>query len=266
MLFLLHSFNLILRWYIAGHPPWSNGYEMIVFVSWGLMLFGLIFFRNSDFTLPLASIFAGTLLFVSYLDWLSPEITNLMPVLKSYWLKIHVATIISSYAPLALSALLGLMAQVMIIFRNKSNYKLLNLKIKELSYINEMSMTLGLFILSIGTFLGGIWANESWGRYWAWDPKETWALISIIVYAIVLHMRLIPKLNNDLVVNTASTFAFFSIVMTSFGVNYYLTGLHSYATGDPVPIPNFVYVCVAVLLFIAMLSFWRFKLDSKRFD
>lgn len=264
--FLLHSFNLILRWYIAGHPPWSNGYEMIVFVSWGLMLFGLIFFRNSDFTLPLASIFAGTLLFVSYLDWLSPEITNLMPVLKSYWLKIHVATIISSYAPLALSALLGLMAQVMIIFRNKSNYKLLNLKIKELSYINEMSMTLGLFILSIGTFLGGIWANESWGRYWAWDPKETWALISIIVYAIVLHMRLIPKLNNDLVVNTASTFAFFSIVMTSFGVNYYLTGLHSYATGDPVPIPNFVYVCVAVLLFIAMLSFWRFKLDSKRFD
>lgn len=263
--FLLHSFNLILRWYIAGHPPWSNGYEMIVFVSWGLMLFGLIFFRKSDFTLPLASIFTGTLLFVSYLDWLSPEITNLMPVLKSYWLKIHVATIISSYAPLALSALLGLMAQVMIIARNKKNYKLLDVKIKELSYINEMSMTLGLFILSIGTFLGGIWANESWGRYWAWDPKETWALISIIVYAIVLHMRLIPKLNNDLVVNIASTFAFFSIVMTSFGVNYYLTGLHSYATGDPVPIPKFVYVCVAVLLIVAVLSIWRFIRNSKKF-
>ncbi len=105
--FLLQSFNLILRWYIAGHPPWSNGYEMIVFVSWGLLLFGLIFFRKSDFTLPLASIFTGTLLFVSYLDWLSPEITNLMPVLKSYWLKIHVATIIISYTPLALSTLLG---------------------------------------------------------------------------------------------------------------------------------------------------------------
>ena len=264
--FLLHSFNLILRWYIAGHPPWSNGYEMIVFVSWGLMLFGLIFFRKSDFTLPLAGIFTGTLLFVSYLDWLSPEITNLMPVLKSYWLKIHVATIISSYAPLALSALLGLMAQVMIIARNKKNYKLLDVKIKELSYINEMSMTLGLFILSIGTFLGGIWANESWGRYWAWDPKETWALISIIVYAIVLHMRLIPKLNNDLVVNIASTFAFFSIVMTSFGVNYYLTGLHSYATGDPVPIPKFVYVCVAILLIVAVLSIWRFTRNSKRFS
>ena len=137
-----------------------------------------------------------------------------MPVLKSYWLKIHVATIISSYAPLALSALLGVMAQLLIIFRNTSNAKVLNNKIKELGYINEMSMTLGLFILSIGTFLGGVWANESWGRYWAWDPKETWALISIIVYAIVLHMRLIPKLNNDLVFSVASTFAFLSIAMT----------------------------------------------------
>ena len=124
-------------------------------------------------------------------------------------------------------------------------------------------MTLGLFILSIGTFLGGIWANESWGRYWAWDPKETWALISIIVYAIVLHMRLIPKLNNDLIVNIASTFAFFSIVMTSFGVNYYLTGLHSYATGDPVPIPNFVYICVMVLVTVAILSIWRFQVNKK---
>ena len=257
--FLLHSFNLILRWYIAGHPPWSNGYEMIVFVAWGLMLFGLMFFRSSDFSLPLASIFAGTLLFVSYLDWLSPEITNLMPVLKSYWLKIHVATIISSYAPLALSALLGILAQILIIFRNQSNDKVFERKIKELSYINEMSMTLGLFILSIGTFLGGVWANESWGRYWAWDPKETWALISIIIYAIVLHIRLIPKLNNIFSINMASTFAFFSIVMTSFGVNYYLTGLHSYATGDPVPIPKFVYVCTAVLCIISVVSFIRFK-------
>ena len=263
IVFLIHSFNLILRWYIAGHPPWSNGYEMIVFVAWSLQFFGLAFFRKSDFSLPLASIFTGTLLFVSYLDWLSPEITNLMPVLKSYWLKIHVATIISSYAPLALSALLGVMAQLLIIFRNTSNAKVLNNKIKELGYINEMSMTLGLFILSIGTFLGGVWANESWGRYWAWDPKETWALISIIVYAIVLHMRLIPKLNNDLVFSVASTFAFFSIAMTSFGVNYYLTGLHSYATGDPVPIPNFVYVTVLILIILSVVSIIKYRSLSK---
>lgn len=259
IVFLIHTFNLILRWYIAEHPPWSNGYEMIVFVAWSLLFFGLVFFRKSDFTLPLASIFTGTLLFVSYLDWLSPEITNLMPVLKSYWLKIHVATIISSYAPLALSALLGVMTQVLIIFKNTSNSQVLDVNIKELSYINEMSMTLGLFILSIGTFLGGVWANESWGRYWAWDPKETWALISIIVYAIVLHMRLIPKLNSALVLSIASTFAFASIAMTSFGVNYYLTGLHSYATGDPVPIPNFVYVTVIILVMISSISIFMDK-------
>ena len=105
IVFLIHSFNLILRWYIAGHPPWSNGYEMLVFVSWVLLLCGLLTFRKSDFALPLATLFAAALLFVSYLDWLSPEITNLMPVLKSFWLKIHVATIVSSYAPLALSAI-----------------------------------------------------------------------------------------------------------------------------------------------------------------
>ncbi len=117
--FLIHGSNLVLRWYISGHPPWSNGYEMIIFVAWSLMLFGIAFYKKSDFVLPLATIFSATLLFVSYLDWLSPEITNLMPVLKSYWLKIHVATIISSYAPLALSALLGMMAMLLMIFKNQ---------------------------------------------------------------------------------------------------------------------------------------------------
>lgn len=260
--FLIHSGNLILRWYIAEYPPWSNGYEMIVFVSWALILFGLYFFRRSDFSLPLANLFAGTLLFVSYLDWLNPEITSLMPVLKSYWLKIHVATIISSYAPLALSALLGVMALVLLLIRNSSNRNRIDRKIEELTYINELSMTIGLFVLSIGTFLGGVWANESWGRYWAWDPKETWALISIIVYTIVLHMRFIPSLRNSFSLNNASIYAFFSIIMTSFGVNYYLTGLHSYATGDPVPIPKFVYVVVAILVVLSIMAYRKVLKDK----
>ena len=261
--FAIHTSNLLLRWYIAGHPPWSNGYEMIVFVAWALMLFGILFHRRSGFVLPLASIFSGTLLFVSYLDWLNPEITNLMPVLKSYWLKIHVAIIISSYAPLALSALLGLMSLVLILVDRQGAKNNIQVKIKELTYINEMSMTIGLFLLSIGTFLGGVWANESWGRYWAWDPKETWALISIIVYAVVLHMRLVPSLNNRFALNAASVYAFYSIVMTSFGVNYYLTGLHSYATGDPVPIPTFVYVTLATILAITIGSGIRFAKHKK---
>ncbi|MGI9525583.1 MAG: cytochrome c biogenesis protein CcsA, partial [Weeksellaceae bacterium] len=257
--FLVFAGNIALRWYVAQHAPWSNGYEMLVFVAWVLLLSGLLTFRKSDFSLPLATLFSGALMFVSYLDWLNPEITNLMPVLKSYWLKIHVATIVSSYAPLALSAVLGMMALMLYIFKTKKNKRIIDIKIRELSYINEMSMTIGLFTLSIGTFLGGVWANESWGRYWAWDPKETWALISIIVYEFVLHLRFIPKLNNNYVLNTASMFAFWSIIMTSFGVNYYLSGLHSYAAGDPMPIPVFVYYLAAFMVVIAIIAYLRFK-------
>ncbi|WP_298553281.1 cytochrome c biogenesis protein CcsA [uncultured Algibacter sp.] len=257
--FLCFTGNILLRWYIAQHAPWSNGYEMLIFVAWVLVLCGLITFRKSDFSLPLATLFSGALLFVSYLDWLSPEITNLMPVLKSYWLKIHVATIVSSYAPLALSSILGLMALLLLIFRTNKTKTIIDIKIKELSYINEIAMTIGLFVLAVGTFLGGVWANESWGRYWAWDPKETWALISIIVYAIVLHLRFIPKLNNVYVLNVASMFAFWSIIMTSFGVNYYLSGLHSYAAGDPLPIPTFVYVLAIFMIFIAVFAALKYK-------
>ncbi|AUS07334.1 cytochrome C biogenesis protein [Tamlana carrageenivorans] len=255
--FIAFTGNIILRWYVAQHAPWSNGYEMLVFVSWVLLLCGLMTFRKSDFALPLATLFSGALLFVSYLDWLSPEITNLMPVLKSYWLKIHVATIVSSYAPLALSAILGFMALLLMIFKTEKTQKEIDIRIKELSYINEISMTIGLFVLSVGTFLGGVWANESWGRYWAWDPKETWALISIIVYAVVLHLRLIPGLKSMYVLNTSSVFAFGSIIMTSFGVNYYLSGLHSYAAGDPLPIPKFIYVIIILVVVVAFVAFFR---------
>lgn len=262
--FLVFTGNILLRWYIAGHPPWSNGYEMMVFVSWVLLLCGLLTFRKSDFALPLATLFSGSLLFVSYLDWLNPEITNLMPVLKSnFWLKVHVATIVSSYAPLALSAVLGFMVLVLMVIKTDKSKKAIDIRIKELSYINENSMTIGLFVLTVGTFLGGVWANESWGRYWAWDPKETWALISIIVYAIVLHLRFVPALNNRYTLNTASVFAFGSIIMTSYGVNYYLTGLHSYATGDPIPVPKFIYVLIAIVVMVSVLAFFRNRKTKK---
>ena len=248
------TFNLILRWYAGDHAPWSNGYEMTILVAWAIILFGLIFSRSSDFVIPLACLFTGTLLFVSFLDWLNPEITNLVPVLKSYWLKIHVAIIVSSYAPLALSAILGFTALWLMVARNDSSIDRSEKSIRELTYINELSMTVGLFMLAIGTFLGGVWANESWGRYWGWDPKETWALISIILYAAVLHLRLVPGLRSPYVFNLASVIAFGSIIMTSFGVNYYLAGLHSYAKGDPLPIPTFIYWIIAIVFLTAVAS------------
>lgn len=265
--FLIFTFHLSLRWYIAKHPPWSDGFEMLIFVAWGVLMFGLIFSNKSKFTLPLGLLFSGTLLFVGFLDWLNPEITNLMPVLHSYWLKIHVAVIVSGYAPLALSAILALLSLLLVIFRPKNSKPNWWNSLRELQMVNEMSITVGLFLLTIGTFLGGVWANESWGRYWAWDPKETWALISVIVYAVVLHLRLVPGLKNNLIYNLASLWAFGAIIMTSFGVNYYLSGLHSYAKGDPVPVPIWVYWLVITLLLISALAIFRFnkiKDDEKR--
>lgn len=260
---LAFTTHLTIRWYIAEHPPWSDGFEMLVFVAWGVLLFGLVFAKKSKFTIPLALLFSGTLLFVSFLDWLNPEITNLMPVLNSYWLKIHVAVIVSGYAPLALSAILGLMSLLLLIFKPKNPENSWWNAQKELIAVNELSITVGLFLLAIGTFLGGVWANESWGRYWAWDPKETWALISVLVYTVILHLRLVPITRSAIVYTLTSLWGFSSIIMTSFGVNYYLSGLHSYAQGDPVPIPGWVYWATAILLVISILGTINYrKLDK----
>ena len=160
---------------------------------------------------------------------------------SSYWLMIHVAIITASYGFLSLSAILGLFCLWLIIFTTKNKKKRITDILSELTLINERSITIGLFMLTIGTFLGGVWANESWGRYWGWDPKETWALVSVLVYVFILHMRLIPALAGFYIFNLASLIGIWSIIMTYFGVNYYLSGLHSYAAGDPMPIPSFVY-------------------------
>ena len=126
-----------------------------------------------------------------------------------------------------------------------------------------MAMILGLGLLTVGNFLGGVWANESWGRYWGWDSKETWALISILVYAAVLHMRFIKALNSQYAFAVASMFAYWSIIFTYFGVNFYLSGLHSYAAGDVVQIPTFVYISVIAMIALALLAL-RGKVYSKK--
>ena len=117
-----------------------------------------------------------------------------------------------------------------------------------------MSLMVGLILLAIGNFLGGIWANESWGRYWGWDPKETWSLVTIIVYSFILHMRLIPGMKSLFSTNFGALIGFGSVLMTYFGVNYYLSGLHSYAQGDPVPIPTFVYYLVFFIVLVSVLA------------
>ena len=172
---------------------------------------------------------------------------------------IHVAVIVASYGPFTVGMILGVVSLILIILTNSSNKKRMKLNLKELSIINELVLTVGLVMLTIGNFLGGQWANESWGRYWGWDPKETWALISIMVYAFVLHMRLVPGLRGRWTFNFASIVAFGSIMMTYFGVNFYLVGLHSYASGAQVITPAFVWYMVAGVLALGLISRWRYK-------
>ncbi len=112
--------------------------------------------------------------------------------------------------------------------------------------------------------MGGIWANESWGRYWGWDPKETWALIIVLTYAIILHLRFIPKTKNKYIFNLASVLGFSTVIMTYFGVNYFLSGLHSYAAGDPMPIPDFVYYSLEVIAIVAATAYINNRKTSKK--
>ena len=252
--FVAQTFGLGLRWYISGHAPWSNGYESMIYIAWATMLAGFMFMNKSPIILSVTALLAGVTLLTAHMSWMNPEITNLVPVLKSYWLTIHVATITASYGFLALGGMTGFLNLCIMIFRNKSNLDRVNLTLKELTLIIELSLTVGLVLLVIGNFLGGIWANESWGRYWGWDPKETWSLVTIIVYSFILHMRLVPGLRSTFSFNFLSMFGFSSVLMTYFGVNYYLSGLHSYASGDPVPVPVFVYYTLAIMALISALA------------
>jgi len=257
--FVAHTIGLMGRWFISGHAPWSNAYESVIYIAWATILAGFIFSRKSLMTVAATAILSSLLLMVAALNWLDPEITNLVPVLDSYWLIIHVAIITASYGFLALGALLGFLNLILMIIQSSTNKSRIAASLKELTFINEMSITTGLFMLSVGTFLGGVWANESWGRYWGWDPKETWALASMLIYIFVLHMRFIPKIKGLFAFNLASIVAYSSIIMTYFGVNFFLSGLHSYAKGDPMPIPSFVYYSIVIVTLVAVLAKWRQK-------
>lgn len=260
--FLWHTAGLILRWYISGHAPWSDAYESILFVSWAAMGVGMLFIRKSAMTLASAAFVTSMFLFFAHQNWVDPAIANLVPVLDSYWLMVHTSVIVGSYGPLTIGMILGMVSLLLIIMTTKKNKKRVEINLKELTIINELSLTVGLIMLTIGNFLGGQWANESWGRYWGWDPKETWALISIMVYAFVLHARLVPGLRSRWTFNFLSMIAYFSIMMTYFGVNYYLVGLHSYGQSGAAAItPDYVWYIALGALVLGGISLWRYRVN-----
>jgi ABC-type transport system involved in cytochrome c biogenesis permease subunit len=203
------------------------------------------------------------ILSAAYANWIDPEIANLQPVLNSYWLMIHVAVIVASYGPFALGMILGFVSLLLILFTTEKNKAKMDLNIQEITYINEMALTIGLVMLTIGNFLGGQWANESWGRYWGWDPKETWALISIMAYAFVIHMRFVPALRGKWIFNLMSMFAFISILFTYYGVNFHLTGLHSYASGEAKSL-DWIWISLLSISLIGAISYPGYRKHYKK--
>ncbi len=251
----VHLFGVALRWYISGFAPWSNAYGAMIFIGAMTIFAGLVVGRKNLLVLSASALLGGITMLVAHLSDMNPQITTLMPVLKSYWLMIHVALIISGDGFFGLGSILSLFALVIMIFKDKMS--MAHKSLSELTNLSEMSIIIGLVLFTVGNFLGGVWANESWGRYWGWDPKETWAAVTILIYAAVVHLRFIPSLKTTYVYNLAALWAYSTVLMTYFGVNYYLSGLHSYAAGDPVPIPVWVYYVVTTLVILSGIAWFK---------
>lgn len=260
--FIFHLYGMGLRWYIAGHAPWSNSYETMVYIGWVTVLAGFIFGRRNNLIIALSTLFGGVILFVSGLNWMDPQINSLVPVLRSPWLMFHVAVIVAAYGFFGVSFLLGTTNLLLMSFRNATDQMVF--RIKELTIINNLSLMSGLALMTIGTFLGAVWANESWGRYWGWDPKETWALITVVVYTVVTHIHLVKGWGGEWLFNLLSVVAFASVLMTFLGVNYFLSGMHSYGQTDTTS-AVFLYILIgfAALGLLAVIAYKRRSIATK---
>ncbi|MFO7654921.1 MAG: cytochrome c biogenesis protein CcsA [Candidatus Krumholzibacteriia bacterium] len=243
-----HLFAFVLRWIASARAPMSNGYESLIFIALAVGVVGLVYeLRTREgVAAGLAALLTSVILGTAMLSTFDPAIGPLVPVLASYWLHIHVTVITASYAFLGLCAALG--AQTLFLYLAKApGRSVLRSAIHRLDRLNTNVMIAGLGFLTVGTLLGGVWANESWGRYWGWDPKETWSFVTILVYALILHFRFIPQLRSAWLHAAASLAAISSVVMTYFGVNYFLSGLHSYAAGEAARVPGWVHIGVIAM-------------------
>ena len=206
-----------LRWYIADHIPMSNGFETMQFMALCTLAFSSIFHHRFRILLPFGFLLGGFALLVSHLGQSNPQITNLMPVLASPWLSLHVSVIMIGYALLAFTMLTGILGLC------------ISRQAEPLMLFGRLLLYPAVFFLGIGIFLGAVWANQSWGAYWSWDPKETWALITFMVYAIGFHSHSLPWLRSAKRFHGFCILAFLTVLMTYFGVNFFLSGMHSYA-------------------------------------
>jgi cytochrome c-type biogenesis protein CcsB len=251
-----HLYAYVLRWVASGRAPLSNGYESLIFIALATAIAGVVFEfgQKRGSASGISALLTMLILSVAMLSTFDPEIGPLVPVLASYWLNIHVTVITGSYGFLGLGSLLG--GLILILHLMKGPGKLhIKASIKTLDKLQFNVLVVGLGLLSVGTLLGGVWANESWGRYWGWDPKETWSLVTILVYAIAIHFKWLPGMNRPWVMASASFASIASIVMTYFGVNYFLSGLHSYGGGATMTVPMWIYVTPIIMFCLIIVAY-----------
>ena len=226
IVFTYLSAAICLRGYVSNHLPLSNGFETMQFMAWCTLLLTFLLQRKFAMLLPFGFLLCGLTLMVSMLGESNPQITQLMPVLQSPLLSIHVVVIMIAYSLLAFIMLNGVTAVIL-----HQSQKECKEQIERLQIISQIILYPAIFLLAIGIFIGAVWANVSWGRYWGWDPKEVWALITMLVYALALHPRSLPWFHRTMFFHVFCITAFISVLITYFGVNFLLGGMHSYANG-----------------------------------
>ena len=213
---------LALRWWIGGHVPLSNGYETMLFMAWAILIITLVLGRKFRILLGFGNLVASLCFLVAMIASGTPQITQMMPVLQSPLLSVHVVVVMCAYSLFALQALLGIQALWLI---HKGEQQ----RIVQTTALSQLLLYPAVFLLTIGIFIGAVWANVSWGSYWQWDPKETWALITMLVYAVPMHRESLTIFRNPRAYHIYIIVAFLSVLITYFGVNYLLGGMHSYA-------------------------------------
>lgn len=224
LLFVYLTFHISLRGIVSNHLPLSNGYETMLFMAWCSALLTLVMRKKFYLAFPFGMFLCGLTILVATLGQSNPRITQLMPVLHSPWLSVHVVTIMIAYSLLAFAMMNGITA--FIVRYSGANRADI---IEYLQVVSKVMFYPAIFLLAIGIFIGAVWANVSWGRYWGWDPKEVWALITMLVYSAALHSASLPWLRRPMAFHLFCILAFLTVLITYFGVNFFLGGMHSYA-------------------------------------
>lgn len=253
--FLVFTIGLGIRWFLAGHAPWSNKYESMVFAGWASLLAGIVLSRNSRLPMICGSLLSGIVLLMAHTSSIDSTISPLPPILKSKWLILHVSIAIVSYGFFAVGTamtFLNLSLLALPIPKRETRYVA---RVTTWSKITEQAFWSGLYLLTIGCILGSIWANESWGRYWGWDPKEAWSLIVILSYVMVLHLRLVIRSYWTYWLNVWAFFAFGCLLMTFFGVNRFFSGMHTYAGQRESGFPFIVFLILGIWIALSLLAY-----------